>query len=353
MGGIYSISRLNTINNCLHEAYYTYRLNDRGEKNIYTIMGSSTHECLQHITEGTATEADLLPAFKQELENISLFGLSFPKDMKGEDSVRTNYIANMEHFAKNYKAPKNKQLQAELEVNYISPAGNKLVGYIDLLKTNNDGSVEVYDYKSSAMYQKKDMLEKARQLVVYNLALKQAGYNVKSVSFIFLKYVDITYMGYKTVKSKAKTKLTKTVERRKIVKELESSIRCELAEQNCSDLEIDFLMEDALKNNEIPTQVAHLYSIKPCVIPYAITDEIEQECIEYIDNTVEMWENLSDEECKAAHREFTKTQKNGKVVSDTYYCGALCPHKNKCIHYQDFIAQWVTSNEDSQNEDLF
>lgn len=348
---VYSISRLDCINECLHQAYHTYRLDNRGDNNVWALCGGRIHSVLEAIVNDKATEADLLPAMKEELNDLDIFGIDFPKDSKGGTAIRDGWIANMEHFCKTYKSPKGKSLQTEVEVHYTTPKGNKLIGFIDLLRTLKDGSVEIYDYKTSSMYTKDELLKKGRQLVVYSLAEEQLGKTVKNVSWIMLKYVDITYMGYKTVKSKAKTELKKTVERRKIVKELESSIRTELAEQNCSDIEIDFLIEDALKSNEIPTQVAHLYKIRPCVITYEITDEIKQECIEYIDNTIEMWENLSDEECEASHREFTKTQKNGKVVNDLFPCMAICPHFKRCRHIQDFLEQQDTQGED--DEDLF
>ena len=351
MGEIYSISRIDCINECLYQAYQTYRLGDRGDNNVWAICGGKVHEVLEQIVKGEATEADLLPAMQTELQTLESFGLDFPKDAKGGTAVRDGWIANMTHFCNHYKSPRGKKLITEKEVHYTTPKGNELVGYIDLLWNHSDGSVEIFDYKTSAMYKGDDLLKHGRQLVLYALCEEAEGHMVKSVNWIMLKYVTIAYMGYKTVKSKAKTELTKTVERRKIVKELESSIRCELAEQNCSDLEIDFLMEDALKNNEIPTQVAHLYSIKPCVIPYEITDEIKQECIDYIDNTIEMWEKLSDEECQASHREFTKTQKNGKVVNDLFPCLSICPHKNRCPHIQDYMATLQT--EDTSEEDLF
>lgn len=347
---IYSISRLDCIQECLYQAYQTYRLDDRGNNNIWALCGSKIHETLQEIVEGTATEADLLPAMESELKDVELFGLDFPKDSRGGTAIRDGWIANMRNFCKTYKSPKGKNLKAEIEVHYTSPKGNKLVGYIDLLKTNKDGSVEIYDYKTSAMYKGEDLLKHGRQLCVYSLALKQAGYNVKSVSWIMLKYVTVTYMGYKTVKSKEKTELTKTIERRKIVKELESSIRKELEEQNCNDIEIDFLMEDALKDNVIPSQVSHLYKIRPCIITYEITDEVEQECIEYIDSTVEMWESLSDEECASSHRSFTKTQKNGRVVNDLFVCMSICPHFKRCPHIQDYLQQMDNTEND---EDLF
>lgn len=344
---VYSISRLDTINNCLYEAYQTYRLNDRGDNNIWGYCGSHIHKILQNIVEGTATEKDLLPAMNEELQNLDKFGISFPKDSKGGDSIRDSWISDMTHFCKTYISPKNKNLRTEVELNWTDPNGHKLVGFADLIKENKDGSIEIYDYKTSGMYSKQDMLSKGRQLVLYSM---MCGKKVRSANWIFLRYIDVTYMGYKTIKSKEKVELKKTIERRKLVKELEKSIRVELAEQNCSNIEIDFLMEDALKDNIIPNQVAHIYKIKPCVVTYDITDELKDECLKYIDSTIKMWESLSNETLEKEHRSFSKTQNNGKVINDLFYCYELCGHKKNCPHFQDYIAIQQTNDN---YEDLF
>ena len=349
---VYSISRLDCINSCLTEAYYTYRLNDRGKNNIYGLLGHRIHSVLEAIVNGDATEDDLLPAMKQEFEDLENLGIAFPKDPRGGDSVRQGWTSNMEHFCSNYKSPRGKKLQTELEVYYTSPKGNKLVGYIDLLRTLNDGSVEIYDYKTSSLYSKSELLEHGRQLCVYALALEQDGLNVRSVNWIFTKYVDVKYMGFKTKKSKEKIELTKTLERRKIVAELRDSIAVELAEKGVDELDIEFILEEAINNNAIPEQVAELYKIKPTVVEYVLTDEIKKECIDYIDRTIELWESLSDEECQDKHRAFTKLQKNGKEVPDMFYCFYLCAHNDKCPHFYDY-KQTLTTTEELNDEDLF
>ena len=133
-----------------------------------------------------------------------------------------------------------------------------------------------------------------------------------------LKYVDITYMGYKTKKSKEKVEIRNTVERRKIVRELNDSIASALSEKGIDDLDIEFILEKAYLKNVIPEQVADQYKIRPTVIKYELTDEIKQECIGYIDNTIDMWKSLSDEECQEKHREFYKTQKNDISQHEIY-----------------------------------
>ena len=92
---LFSISKLDTINNCLYAAYRTYKLGDRGDGNIYSIMGSKIHDVLEQIINGNATTDDLLPAMQSELDEADLCGYSFPSD-----AVRENWVNNMTNFTK-------------------------------------------------------------------------------------------------------------------------------------------------------------------------------------------------------------------------------------------------------------
>ena len=95
----YSISKLNTIDNCLREAYYSYRSKDKKERvpSIYGVMGGQIHEVLEHIYNGEADKSDLLVAMQEELANADLVDVNFPKDFRGNETIRNNWIADMTH----------------------------------------------------------------------------------------------------------------------------------------------------------------------------------------------------------------------------------------------------------------
>ena len=342
----YSISRLDAINRCLYEAYRTYILDERGEKNIYTILGSSIHECLENIINNRATEKDLLFAMQNELETLDMLGLDFPKDIRGENSIKTNWIANMTHFCTKYKSPKKKHLKAEELVKYTTPKGYSMQGYVDLI-WQHDNVVDIYDYKTSSLYSKTDLKEHGRQLVFYGLALEAQGYKVRSINWIFTKYVDVNYLGYKTIKSKKKTDIHKIIERRKINIELSDPMINALKDMNYDDLDIEMIIDDFKETNVVPKQLSRQFKIRPCVIEYDFTEETKTECLEYIEDTIEKWESYSKEDKINNHRDFTRIQKNGKVINDIYYCTSLCPHKKTCPYLSDFIDQL----EQSKNED--
>lgn len=350
---IYSISRLDTINHCLYEAYRTYILHERGENNVYAMLGGKVHDVLEAIVNGEATEADLQPAVDEELEDIDLLGLSFPKDRNGEDTIRQGWINNMKHFCATYKSPKNNgDLHTEELFIYETPKGNILQGYIDLYKENKNGTISIYDYKTSSMYKGEDIKSHGRQLVLYALGKEQEGFKVKSVAWIFLKYVNITFMGNKTSRSKEKTLITKTIERKKIAQEMAGYIEDTLNELGIDEFEADIMLTDFKRANSfdvLPERVRSLYKISPCVYEYDLTDEIRQECIDYIDNTIEMWEKCTE----YPPRSFTKLQKNGKEVPDIFFCQQLCGHGKSCVYLQEFIDKLNMDNNDDDDDDMF
>ena len=94
----YSISKLNTIDNCLREAYYSYRSKDKKERvpSIYGVMGGQIHEVLEHIYNGEADKSDLLVAMQEELANADLVDVNFPKDFRGNETITSkNYPATV------------------------------------------------------------------------------------------------------------------------------------------------------------------------------------------------------------------------------------------------------------------
>ena len=350
---VYSISRLDCINRCLYEAYLTYKLHKKSKQNIYGVLGSRVHDTLEAITHGEKTEADLWPAVQQEFEDLDMLGIEFPKDFSGGDSIRDGWLSNMKHFCNTYIAPKGATLKTEELFIYTSPKGRKLQGYIDLQQVKKDGSVNIYDYKTSAMYKGEALKEHGRQLVVYQLGLEQMGLKVNKVAWIMLKYVTVTYEGYKTVKSKNKTTISKDIERRKIAKELLKPVIREMEDQGYDSVDISMATESFLEANDfkaLPESVAEKFIMKPCVIEYEVTDDIKKECEDYIDTTADLWESLGDNEENYPHMPFTRITKTGKEANESFYCNSLCGHCEHCPHIKNFNEHFSALSEEQEEE---
>lgn len=344
---IYSISRLDTINNCMYEAFRTYKLDERGDSNIYSIMGSKIHSTLEDIVNDKAEPSDLLEAMNNELEDMDMLNIQFPND-----AIKDNWIADMTHFCKTYTKPEGKFITEERFL-YETDEGKYLQGFIDLIKNNEDESISIFDYKTSSMYSKQGIKEHGRQLVVYAMGKEQQGYKVKSVAWNFLKYATIKFNGYKTAKSKEKTEIIKNIERRKIPDELSKYIERDLYNLEYDELLIESLISQFKKENSfdvLPDEVKNNYIVEPCIVEYEITDEVKEECKDYINKTIAMWESAEE----YPHRCFTRENRNGKEVDDIFYCTSLCGHFKNCDHIQDYLYQKQISEQDKDElDDLF
>ena len=330
---LFSISKLDTINNCLYAAYRTYKLGDRGDGNIYSIMGSKIHDVLEQIINGNATTDDLLPAMQSELDEADLCGYSFPSD-----AVRENWVNNMTNFTKTFNTPKGK-FTTEQFYAYETPSGNIVYGYIDLIKSNADSSITIYDWKTSSKYSKADLINHGRQLVVYALGREQEGDVVSGCGWIMLKYVSVQREG---------SKKPKVVERRKLVKEIANQLNVDLIASGIDEIEADLLLTEAIENNDLtilPVEVVSKYRIVPWVNGYELTEDIKQETIRYIDDTVRRWKSLKSEE-EYIPRQFET--KDGK--QDTFFCVNLCNHRKTCPFIKEYLEK---QNQTTEEDDIF
>lgn len=347
---IYSISRLDAINHCLYGAYRTYILNERGPGNVYSVLGGAVHDVLEGITEGTATEKDLRAAVDQELENIEMLGLEFPNEQ-----IKNNWVKDMLHFCETYKHPNGNMLAEQLFI-YKTSKGHYLQGYIDLTHVLNDKEISIYDYKTSTMYKGEEIKEHGRQLVTYLLGKEQEGLSVRKVAWMMTKYCTVKFLGKKTAKSKEETLIEKTLERRKLADEMKKYVEADLQKLGYDEIDAEIMLNDFVEKNSfnvLPDPIKEKYKISPCVVFYDVTPEVKQECEDYINNTIEMWESLDPSKVENyPPKSFTKTQKNGKVVEDTFFCVNLCDHFKKCPYIHDFLDQKVAKEEDP-DDDLF
>ena len=103
---VYSFSKLNTIDNCLYEAYLTYIKHKKGIPNVYGCMGTEIHDTLEMIVHGECTESELIKAMNKELSDMEMLGIEFPKDRNGGDSIKDGWVANMGHFCRHFVKPK-------------------------------------------------------------------------------------------------------------------------------------------------------------------------------------------------------------------------------------------------------
>ena len=255
---IYSISKLNTLHQCKYQAYLNYVEHEEQKSNIWACAGTIIHDKLEACLHGEATTVDLREAINEELENFSLLDIDFPLDRNGNPTLRNNWIANMTRFTEEFVIPEG---NFETEKLVILPIDDHSVmqGYIDVIKHNDDGSVDILDWKTSSQFAGDHLIEAGRQLVVYAMALEHEGLKVNAVKWVMLKYYEASWL-----LKNGKTKV-KVGEWRNLVSDLESVIEKRLLDMGKDEFEVSLILDEAKKTNRIPAELTHFISVKPYI----------------------------------------------------------------------------------------
>ena len=331
---VYSFSRLETINQCRYQAKLQYLDKVKSMDNVYSILGGKIHDVLEDIINNKATKEDLLIALNDELEMLELLGLDFPKDSKGGNSIRESWIYDMKHFCNSYEKPDGK-FETETFCLFKTPKEHYVQGYIDLIKHNDDDTIDIIDYKTSTIYSGKDIADHGRQLIIYALGKQQEGFKVNRIGWNFLKYCSVEYYGKKTAKSKKEELINKIVERRKIADTLTPQVTYTMSTLGYDETDISlYIMQFKETNNfsVLPPEVADRFKISQAIVYYDLSEENIKDCIKYVDKTIEKWEALTEYK----HKDFEKYTKGGKKVEDTFFCNTLCGYRKYCEYLKEY-----------------
>ena len=330
---IYSISRLNTLHQCKYQAYLNYIVGETQKPNIWACAGGIIHDRLEDCIHGRGTKEDLRAAIDDELENFSMLDIDFPLDKNGNPSVRNNWIANMTKFAEEFEIPVG---NFETEQLVILPINDHAVmqGYIDVLEHNDDGSVNIWDWKTSSQFTGDHLIEAGRQLVLYAMALEYEGYKVNKIQWVMLKYYEASW----TLKNgKIKTKVG---EWRNLISDLSNVIEKRLQDLGYEETDIDVILDKARKTNKIPTELGEWIVTKPYIREYEFTAETAAETMAYIIGTIKEYE-------------LTEKWNSCDCKKNSYFCANLCGYggkTGKCKYWVDYCETFDKSDDD---EELF
>ena len=288
---------------------------------------------------------------------MDMLGIEFPKDFKGGDSIKNNWIADMTHFCKTFVPLKGKFDTEELFIYKLSD-DRYVQGYIDLIRYNEDETISILDWKTSSEFSSEDLIHHGRQLVLYAIAKEEQGYKVRDVSWYMLKYCKVSYNGKKRANAKTLSPITKVVNRGKLVSELKSSIEYFLTEAGYDEIDIECMLNKALEENSLaslPEAIQKQFVIEPHIRTYEITDELRKECLDYINHNADLFESLDASDANNfPPRSFTKTNAKGIQKDDSFFCSTLCGFRNTCSHLQKYKAFLeCKKTDDDWEKDLF
>lgn len=306
----WSISKINNFNTCRRGFYYTYINKKEQKQNVYSILGSSVHEDYEDLIEGRTSKLEpnnLNDAWMK----TTLFGINFMSD-----NVRDNWKRDIDEMYKWYSKPEGKLLS---EVGFLLKLSDDdyIQGYIDLIKIFDDGKIGIYDYKTSSKFDKKKLLHAGRQLAIYEIAMKTL-YNLDTIDngWIMSKYVTVKVGDYKAKDVSAREWVTKCKTNIKNLNKKKKYI---------DEAILDMLLSKCEMDNDIsslPQEIQDEISITTCYIPYDVTDEVKEETISYISNTIKAIGELDENDIEAWECE----------VND-FYCKTLCSFSGKYCRY--------------------
>jgi len=325
---IFSWSRYNCYKNSSYEYFLKYIKKEKETRNnVYSLMGSSSHSCLDDYYNGKIKYEDMYDEFQSEYLNATLMDLKFNRsDDEKNEKIAIKYKACMDHFFKKH-IPIEHDLITE---KYILIWVNKFLfgGYFDAIHKDKDGNYVITDWKSSTIYTGKKIDQEKGQLLLYAEGIRQMGIPLERIKirWAFLKYLTIS-MPLKKLEEDGITRVIRTTnaERHAWVGKVKSNASMWLKELDTyTKEEIDDMLDYSVNFNTIenlPQEIQDLYTIEDCYVEALLTEE-------EIDN-------LKDDIYKTLVEIYTKEKEYEKTKDDivfweevtqanSYYFANLC-----------------------------
>ena len=306
---LWSFSELEQWNGC--QLSYKLQRIDRVPQlhSSYSFYGSLAHDIQESYVLGNIEYKDMLEQFKTRLERLKTLGVLLPKDRKGGLTIQENYEKCLKDYFRHNYTEISKDVRVEVEV--LNQIGEHwILGYIDYLKINRKENgkfyVDIIDFKTSTIFTKDEMKEKARQLILYKILLEKSFPNivVERVGWDFMKYVNVYYNSKSSKKSRKDNYIEPYYD--KLIDELGEEKEKEIKKW--------------IKTKTIPKEYQYLLNVQNCYVYYFVTQEDIDDITTYVEHTTK------EVELGLEKNEFT----NRDYVNEQFFCDNLCGFREKC-----------------------
>lgn len=205
-----SFSTLNSLKTCPRQYKFNYIDKLKVDKdNVYTYLGSISHHLIELLYKDEININKAIELWLGMIKDNNYYFLDYTKyenlssynELKNKNrKYKLSYNRNMLRYFRNFKKENYKYFFQEKRVilrlnNYF----NKIPlidycfnGIIDFIGINDDGSVDIIDYKTSTIYTKEKYDIHSYQLILYALCIENLGYKINRVGWNFLKYARKT-----------------------------------------------------------------------------------------------------------------------------------------------------------------
>lgn len=347
---IWSWSRVSTFMTSPYEYFLHYVLNKKEDRadSCYVGLGTICHDALDKFYEGEIQYEDMIEYYNDGfLTIIDLAGLKFDRSNEDKNkSIGQRYNDNLKCFFTNHTVYKHKLL-IEKPVT-IKVGNNVFVGYIDALFKDDNGCINIIDFKSSSIYTGKTLEEHSGQLCLYALGLHQQGIPLEKlkVCFNFLKYVTVEYTQANNVVK------TRNIERHKLGESLSSNCGMWLKKLGYEN-EVDDYLKLLIDTNDIkclPELVQEKYKTYDCHVFIDLTEDLINKWIDTIKNViVDISLREHDYEETGSDKCFWDSEES--VEKQSYYMANLMAYSpNLHLPYKEYLEK---REEAKKGMDLF
>lgn len=337
---IWSWSRVNTFMTSHYEYYLKYVKHVKEDRTdcAYTTLGSLCHDTLDDYYEGKIAYEDMESQLNDGwLTAIDIADLKLDRnDDEHDKNLKEKYKLDVQHFFKNHVKYNHKLLVEKPVITNVN--SNIFVGYADAIYKDDDGDYYIIDFKTSSAsgFTGKSLEKKSTQLVLYSMALIQAGIDIERVHpcFNMLKYVNVD-----TTLKNGKTK-QRMIERFKIGESLMSNARTWLKSFGYNEGEIDNylkLMLDANSIEVLPEEVQEKYKFEDCHIYVPLTQELIDKTVSEITTTIKDIE-AREKDYAETHGDKCFWDSEEDVKKESYYYATLCGYSpSKLLPYKSYL----------------
>ena len=313
--------------NCFHTSPYEYYLKyikkakeDRANS-IYVTTGGLAHNILEKFYTNEIPYERMLEEFEDGwMVAVDIADLKFDRtDEEKNVRIKDKYYENLVHFFNNHTVLKNKPIIEQFVK--IKVDGNLFQGYIDCAFKDDDGCINIVDFKTSSIYKGAKADNESGQLVLYAIGLNQQGVPMDKIKICwnFLKYVTIGY------EQKNGTVKTREAERCKIGESLQSNAKTWLKHFG---YEPDDYLKELLDTNDIaclPEEVREKYTISDCYVYVDLTDKLIEKWTTHVSTVIKDIE-LREADYEETHSDACFWDTDESVKEQSYYFANLCSY---------------------------
>lgn len=192
---IFSHSRLKTFENCPRKFAFQYVEKPDIERrdSVEAFMGTAVHNTLENLYKSVMMER--VPKWEETRDFYEDFWaknwrddiLIVRKEFSADDYRNVGRRCLQDYFVAHFPFAEGRVLALEerILVDLDGTGAYKLQGYIDRLQQQEDGTIEIHDYKTSRRLPSQEEINRERQLALYQIGIEERWPDTKAVTLIW------------------------------------------------------------------------------------------------------------------------------------------------------------------------